>query len=886
MDWDKLLVAFLHDPPDKALDIKNHNQRAKSYLSLILETSVKEIKIDEMIRDADRISASIERLPLPTAGENYERAVRPKDSQLTVVHPLSGPLSGQEGQICVSDVNKDVVESVIRRNEWFKLESPLLRFFAVWRCLPELLAREKSFLANIPADTRIPNHTIWNHNDLVAAFAAAESVDGNAALLSFNLGPVQSFIEAARSVRDLWSGSMLLSYITFRAMVPVIEEYGPTAFVYPYMRGLPLLDHWIIKKHTALEEIFKKGDIKRHGKEVPCIPNRFLALVGIKDADGLANKCIEDAKKAWNEIACKVHDELDKNLRQHHSEWDKHWKEQIDGFFAFNATVLPLSSIGDDDAVSRLLTGEEFQKSYTDAYVVRKVVDLIPQKDRPKYSQDTAGRWQMYVELSARLMESERAIRHIPPHTLGKSKDEEFAPKCSILGSYEQMGPSGLKDSNGFWEKVAKDFGGYIRKKERLSAVALVKRFFGPFFLEKELQLDALHFDDTATVAARKWLEASGIDINEIRRQYGKWSGQWLHWSKKDFEEDDPCPDKVWEIIEKAKKKMKSGPPAYYAILQMDGDEMGKWLSGRKSPKVGEVLHPDIKKYYESLDEKGKIESFFEARCPVTPALHSAISEALSNFALHIVPFVVEKKHKGTLIYSGGDDVLALLPLQTALDCARELELAFKGKPPANNGAKEGYYKTDKGYELLMMGPKAGISAGLAIVHYKDDLREGLDAARKAERQAKRNGRNSIAISVCRRSGVHSTTLCDWEMVDTVKKWVQAFLKGASDRWVYHLYRELPTLTGDEIPIEAIKSEIKRQVNRAEKTTRELLVEGVDETVKISKSAGEIISEAFCKYLKDREKRTKNDNLKGVCLKDFITLVRSASFIARGRDIQ
>src|SRR5207249_2516274 len=109
---------------------------------------------------------------------------------------------------------------------------------------------------------------------------------------------------------------------------------------------------------------------------------------------------------------------------------------------------------------------------------------------------------------------------------------------------------------------------------------------------------------------------------------------------------------------------------------------------------------------------------------------------------LHVVPGVV-KRHHGTLIYAGGDDVLALLPTSAALACARELRLAFSGQPDVNGGADRGYYRKD-GQDLLMMGPKATLSAGLAIVHSKEDLRFALEQVRRAERQAKDAGRDAL----------------------------------------------------------------------------------------------------------------------------------------------
>ena len=51
----------------------------------------------------------------------------------------------------------------------------------------------------------------------------------------------------------------------------------------------------------------------------------------------------------------------------------------------------------------------------------------------------------------------------------------------------------------------------------------------------------------------------------------------------------------------------------------------------------------------------------------------------LGNFASSIAPSIVAD-HGGTLIYSGGDDVLALLPMATAVRCARELEKTFAAR--------------------------------------------------------------------------------------------------------------------------------------------------------------------------------------------------------------
>ena len=159
-----------------------------------------------------------------------------------------------------------------------------------------------------------------------------------------------------------------------------------------------------------------------------------------------------------------------------------------------------------------------------------------------------------------------------------------------------------------------------------------------------------LRFSDTATVSAALWLKEAELDLDS----FDGWSGQWLHWSRKDQDLDDAIPRDAWEAINAARDRVEKAPPTYYAVLQMDGDRMGQWLAGKKTPELSEVYHANV---VESFQNSGNAD-LLEKRRPVTPEYHAAISEALTNFAVRVVPDIV-KKHNGVLIYAGGDDVLA-----------------------------------------------------------------------------------------------------------------------------------------------------------------------------------------------------------------------------------
>ncbi len=885
IDWDTMLLAYLHDPPDKALLVSgrdglpgHESRRLELAKALLGNDAVSQSKIKKVTAEVDVLAAQVERLPMPKG-----QHVNVGQHTLRITHPLSGDstvLSVPQWNSELFDQEKESVRQLAKGVDGHG------RFACVWRSWGDELARKNPCFARLPAETRTPDHTIWHHLDITAAFKAALSEDGGAAFLAFALGPVQRFIEAARSVRDLWSGSMILSWLAFRAMLPIIEQLGPTALVYPALRGIPLVDLWLRDEQRLGEKVPLPPEKLR---PTPCLPHRFLALVpwGTDGATAwdIAKKCREAADKAVKELADEVKKAIQRPLDDVFAGWDKRWDSQITSYFSFSTAVVPLGGSDEevDGRLARLLTGKDtFKEAFEKAEAVREMARSIPPDHQPfkdpqtgqvQY-QDHAGRWQYQVELVQHSLAAFRTIRHVPPNPPVTSTGERFPQKCTLLGSFEQMGPDDLKHSHLFWEGdpakgikgaaqklTLREHGGRLRKGEALCAVAMVRRC-APKLLGQEVQIDIdeLWYWDTWTVAAADWLAKAEIDPGKIRQQYGDWNGHWLHWPKRDFDLDeaDACPEEVFAQIKQAHDRHRK-PPVYYAILKLDGDDLGGWLRGANSPPVRKVMHPDLVQYYEGLGQATK--AGLDAPRPVGPALHAAISTALASFALHVVPHVVEKHH-GAVIYSGGDDTLVLLPVSTVLRCALELQQVY---------TTDWYTKDHR--EYLMMGARATLSGGLVVVHAKDDLRLALQDARRAEKQAKESGRDALAITVRRRSGEHTTAVTPWSFVPAVAGWTAAFQKGASGRWAYHLYANRPTL--EKLPEEAIKAEMRRQLGRAEGPTPGLIPPGQ-------------LAEAFDKFrastvAAEGGMRPRFES-PGLALNQFLTLCHTASFLARGRD--
>jgi CRISPR-associated protein Cmr2 len=632
-----------------------------------------------------------------------------------------------------------------------------------------------------------------------------EPADPNDALLSFFLGPVQPFIAGARTLRDLWTGSYLLAWLVFAAIRKVLEdtavrqvlEIPEAQFVSPELHRNPLL--WTIAK---------KGSPPA-GITTPCLPNRFIAQIpaGI-NAHELAQKCEDACRGEWTKVCEQVHARLGKAIEAKLSHfqqaqiddrtvdllrvpWDHLWRDQVPTFFEVRTAVL----------FPGQLTHEHRQRL------------LHPDPQRPHTA------WQAAMAILAGLADARKAVRHIPEYR----PRGDVPQKCTLLGTYEQMGPAQLDESRAFWRIFAEHIrvgGERVRDGERLCAISLVKRFAWPAYLADELhqRVNELSYSDTATVAAKGWLSSASEAPEE------NWSGQWLHWRKRDQEKDEECPPRTWDWIQNRKHE-RGRPPAYYAILAADADRLGDKLLGRGG----------------SGDEKRSRQ----------------VSGALTKFALTRVRGIVEKQ-LGELIYSGGDDTLALLPTETVVACAEAVR----------QGYTENWQSSFPGEEA------ATISAGIVVVHYKEDLRFALDLARRAETLAKGAGRDALALTVCRRSGEQTSTVLGWGQAQALQRLVNAF-HDFSDRWTYKLRFLLPTFQG--MPWESFVAELRRLLQRVEAPTREAREVFARQVLGLCE---QYRAEMTDKGRKEPVRKWAISNV----MADFVTLCQSASFLARGRE--
>jgi CRISPR-associated protein Cmr2 len=242
--------------------------------------------------------------------------------------------------------------------------------------------------------------------------------------------------------------------------------------------------------------------------------------------------------------------------------------------------------------------------------------------------------------------------------------------------------------------KVKQDYRKQLKRSETLDAASLLKRYSktlsGQFPSTRDIQM-AEKLDE-ARERGEEWLKQLESSISKFGLDEGPAS----------VLAEDPdgiTPEEAAEL--KGPPKKLQGPRPFYAILRADGDGMGEALRR-------------LKTISEAKDFSRRLAEDFASKMEATT-----------------------RAHHGSLIYAGGDDVLAFVPTAQAIPLALEVQRVFRA-------AMEG---------------KMTLSIGLALVPVAMDLRTALEYAHQMEVKAKRGGKNALALGAQARSGEVSSVL-------------------------------------------------------------------------------------------------------------------------------
>lgn len=590
-------------------------------------------------------------------------------------------------------------------------------------------------------------------------------------LYVLSIGPVQGFIAAARRTRDLWIGSHLLSEISKAAAKKIYDEHGKLIFPSPPRDEVEL----------------KKRFWPSESPDAPNVANIILAELELPDGQDpreLNQRVKEAAQGEWMQYAKGA-----KLLAEKESEGFKVsslWDCQVNDVLEFYSAWLQVPG-GDYDypearkRLMRLLAGRKsirdfIQEEERDLKLPKSSLDGARDTVLPKKVDDISDD----LALKMRLKAGEQLCAVGLTKRLGgkrldgvrgteKSKLEAFPSVVRIA-----LDPwiRGIVDSGEEAKKILDEIKGICKDNQRIAQGS-------GKWSNDDLRYPDFPFDGHV-------LHLSQIDsiMNAKKRSNNrkkKANGQLKGWETRLTDIDMNALKDIKCLAERLQKSgtTKCGekglgfgkPERYYAIIVADGDRMGKVISTRK--------------------RKDK---------------HIEFSDSLSQFADKARAIVQE--HNGCMVYSGGDDVLAFLPLDCCLQAARRLHECF-------GDLLKGYEITDSDEDGVKTRSPT-LSVGIAIGHSMESLEDMMEFGSDAEKAAKKgtnnkDERNGLAIHAHPRSGVPIKIREQWKaegengLDERLQKWAKMYNEEKlPDRAAYDLhelaedYQNWKTSTDDE----------------------------------------------------------------------------------------
>jgi len=226
------------------------------------------------------------------------------------------------------------------------------------------------------------------------------------------------------------------------------------------------------------------------------------------------------------------------------------------------------------------------------------------------------------------------------------------------------------------------------------------------------------------------------------------------------------------QAIDSAHKEAGFGdgsPGDWWVIVLGDGDGMGSYISGEELKAYRRYVNADAidKSHLDKENhqrQRDQLANFLKnTQKRMGPATHIGLNRALLDFSNRLVPYLTEKRYCGRVIYSGGDDVMAVLPLEDLPGYLRSLRAAWSGTedpykkdnvPPedhddpvlrfeASGGYWQPIFREGETSKILpnrphfTMGKNATMSLGIVIANKAVPLPTVLESLWDAEQTAK-----------------------------------------------------------------------------------------------------------------------------------------------------
>lgn len=518
------------------------------------------------------------------------------------------------------------------------------------------------------------------------------------AILIFTFSPIQPFIAEARRAADLYAGSKILVDLA-RAAAQAIQQQGAT-LIYPSADSLDT-----------------------------DVPNKLVARVAWEQASLIVRAAEAALQQTWQDIASSAKNQL--LLKWHlnsDAEWEAIWQRQTGNLWEIYWAAAEIGADG-------------YAKAYCEA---------------------------------SNVLDARKRCRDF-------KECEEPGIKDSLSGSREAL-HTHQQNAKAYWqiasERICAQEASRLRPegRERLDAIGAIKRFsdradrsfystssvaawdFLTEVRQHRQQLDHYRQTVEALLGQRKYAVCNDPDwpydgdllfletlsADRLVDSYGL------------TQPNEQKLEAAREALGSLYKVAQTRPRPYYALLVLDGDNMGQYIDQCLALPDAETAHREFSQ---------KLARFTQAACGI-----------------------IDPKLQ---VYIGGDDAMALLPLSQALPIARQLAASFHA----------------------ITGGTA--SAGIAIAHHLYPLSVTLQAARAAERAAKEanDDKAAVCIRCLKRSGEAIQVRSQWHSLgETFERLVQLFQEGKlADRLAYSVLESAYALPEANSMFEA---EVYRQLQR------------------------------------------------------------------------
>ncbi|MFE9243646.1 type III-B CRISPR-associated protein Cas10/Cmr2 [Nocardiopsis sp. NPDC006938] len=222
-------------------------------------------------------------------------------------------------------------------------------------------------------------------------------------------------------------------------------------------------------------------------------------------------------------------------------------------------------------------------------------------------------------------------------------------------------------------------------------------------------------------------------------------------------------------------------PDPHLAVLVQDLDFMGSYLSGREKGQDGKPLKVSVEN-------------------------HTNVSRLLSEIAREQSEII--RSFGGTVVYAGGDDLLALVPASVALDAAQACHDSVPEQLPT-------------------------ASTGLSFFHNDSPLQQAVQRGQELLAKAKeRRDKHALGVGVLRNSGARFECVLNWSDDPGPLRALRVFTRRDTAFHVRvtpgllndvqaehrHLNPSTPDQPGEVLPVYAARKELRRLVRRHTRT--------------------------------------------------------------------